>query len=93
MFVEFDALYYLVGPDVNLVKDVATHDSVNCLVLSGSYTVYSPTNLVNSLWLAILNHQSLTEMFHVLIVPSCEPLTNTLLKTKRFETLLVCPMN
>jgi hypothetical protein len=93
VLIEFYAFDDLIGPNVNLVEDVTTHNSINGLVLSGSNAVYSPSNLVNSLRLSILSHQWFTEMFQVLMVPSWEPLTNTLLKTKRFETLLVCPMN
>lgn len=89
VLIELDAFDDLIGSDVDLVEDVPADDGVDGLVLTGPYDVHCTTHFVNSLRLAILSHTTSTEMFHVLIVPSCEPLTNTLFNTNRFETLLV----
>lgn len=89
MFVEFDTFDDFVCAHVDFIKDIAAYYGIDSLVLSWFDAVDCSTGFVNSLWLAILNKYIYTEMFQVLIVPSCDPLTSTLLKTKRFETLFV----
>lgn len=93
MLVELDAFDDLVGSNVDLVEDIPADDRVDGLVLSGPDRIHSATHLVDCLGLAILSHARSTEMFHVRMVPSCDPLTNTLLNTNRLETLLVWPVN
>jgi hypothetical protein len=93
MLIELDAFDYLIRPHVNLIEDIATHDGVDRLIFSSPNAVDRSTRLIDSLRLSILCSTIHTEMFQVLIVPSCDPLTSTLFKTNRFETLLVCPIN
>lgn len=93
MFVEFDALHNLVGGHVDLIENVSTHYRIDGLILPWTNAINCPARLVDRVRLPILHHPIHTEMFQVLMVPSCDPLTSTLLKTNRFETLFVCPMN
>lgn len=93
VLIEFDALHDLIGPYIYLIEDISADDGVDGLVLSSPDGIHSTTHLVNGLRLAILSHTINTEIFHVRMVPSCEPLTNTLLNTNRLETLLVWPVN